>query len=287
MKYDPRLKTFVDNDYKYEDHLNFKKQMHEQKYIDLERQLKNNQELIAILTKEEAMEYLNALDHNTYNSWKNGVKKFYTYADPVSSFAGSIYDSIGLARIINDLRTFGVDAQEYIGRNGNKYVRLTGYPGVRNYLNATRYLANNPQIVTFGVGTLGIEHGIAQGARFGIVFSAAYRLIELIFKEEYSLVDLFVNLTMDGAKLAVSLGLASAAKTLIFTPVLVAGGSLMAVAIGVFAVGIIAAGFLYWLDDTYKISETIIKNIKNKKVNSPMPIHPDQIFNAWGRYMRG
>ncbi|MBS9440976.1 hypothetical protein EAE89_04280 [Photorhabdus heterorhabditis] len=58
--------------------------------------------------------------------------------------------------------------------DGRKYIKLSGYPGVRNYLNTTRYLANNPQIVSFGVGTLGIEAGIAQGARFGIVFSAAY-----------------------------------------------------------------------------------------------------------------
>ncbi|WP_321192238.1 MULTISPECIES: hypothetical protein [Photorhabdus] len=47
MKYDPRLKTFVDNDYRLEEHLNFKKQIEDQKYnrmlLELEHQFKLNQ----------------------------------------------------------------------------------------------------------------------------------------------------------------------------------------------------------------------------------------------------
>ncbi|NHB92652.1 hypothetical protein C5469_11020 [Photorhabdus cinerea] len=232
------------------------------------------------------MEYMKTLDHNFYNSWKNNVKTIYSYTDPVSSFAGNIYDSFGVARIVNDLRSFGVEATEYFGKDGRRYIKLSGYPGVRNYLNATRYLANNPRIVSFGVGTLGIETGIAQGARFGIVFSAAYRLVELIFKDEYGLVDLFVNLTMDAAKLAISIGIATAANTLLVSPLLAIGGSLMLVTLGIFTIGFLTSLALYWLDDHFKISETIIKNIKNRKVN-PTPYHPDQLFNMWGRLSRG
>ncbi|WP_321192239.1 hypothetical protein [Photorhabdus akhurstii] len=238
------------------------------------------------MTKDEAIDYMEILDHNFYNSWRNNIKTIYSYTDPASSFAGNIYDSFGIARIINDLRSFGVEATEYFGKDGRRYIKLSGYPGVRNYLNATRYLTNNPRIVSFGVGTLGIEAGIAQGARFGIVFSAAYRLVELIFKDEYGLVDLFVNLTMDGAKLAISIGIATAANTLIVSPLLAVGGSLMLVALGVFAIGFLTYLSLYWLDDHFKISETIIKNIKNKKTN-PTPYHPDQFFNMWGRFSRG
>ncbi|WP_166306063.1 hypothetical protein [Photorhabdus cinerea] len=290
MKYDPRLKTFVEDDYRYEDHLNFKKQIEDQKYnrmlLELENKFKLNQEVIALLTEDEAIEYMKTLDHNFYNSWKNNVKTIYSYTDPVSSFAGNIYDSFGVARIVNDLRSFGVEATEYFGKDGRRYIKLSGYPGVRNYLNATRYLANNPRIVSFGVGTLGIETGIAQGARFGIVFSAAYRLVELIFKDEYGLVDLFVNLTMDAAKLAISIGIATAANTLLVSPLLAIGGSLMLVTLGIFTIGFLTSLALYWLDDHFKISETIIKNIKNRKVN-PTPYHPDQLFNMWGRLSRG
>ncbi|WP_445375252.1 hypothetical protein ACSLVK_05580 [Photorhabdus tasmaniensis] len=291
MKYDPRLRTFVDDDYRYEDHLNFKKQIEDRRHKniedELERQLKENHEVIAILTKEEAIEYVKILTQpDYYNSWKNTVKTFYSYADTSSSFAGNIYDSIGVARIANDLRSFGVRATEYVGVNGQRYIRLSGHPGVRSYLNATKYLANNPRIVTFGVGTLGIENGIAEGRRFGIIFSGAYRLIELMFKDGYGLTDLFINLTMDAVKLAISIGVATAANTLLVSPVLAVGGSLLLVTLGVFVIGIGVSYALFMLDDYFKISETIIKNIKNKKIN-PTPCHPDQFFNMWGRLSRG
>ncbi|MCT8354313.1 hypothetical protein LGZ98_21415, partial [Photorhabdus kayaii] len=150
MKYDPRLKTFVDNDYRLEDHLDFKKQIEEQKYnrmlLELEHQFKLNQEVIALLTKDEAIDYMKTLDHNFYNSWKNNIKTFYSYVDPASSFSGNIHDSFGVARIVNDLRSFCVEATEYFGKDGRRYIKLSGYPSVRNYLNATRYLANNPRI---------------------------------------------------------------------------------------------------------------------------------------------
>ncbi|KOY62957.1 hypothetical protein AM629_05735 [Photorhabdus heterorhabditis] len=60
----------------------------------------------------------------------------------------------------------------------------------------------------------------------------------------------------------------------------------MLVALGVFTIGFLTSLALYWLDDHFKISETIIKNIKNRKVN-PTPYHPDQLFNMWGRLSRG
>ncbi|WP_434527118.1 hypothetical protein [Photorhabdus asymbiotica] len=150
-----------------------------------------------------------------------------------------------MAKIVNDLRSFSIKATEYAGKDGKRYIKLTGYPGVRDYLNATRYLANNPRIVSFGVGTLGIEAGIAQGARFGV-----------------------------------------AANTLLVSPLLAIGGSLMLVTLGVFAIGFLTSLALYWLDDHFKMSETVIKNIKNKKIHST-PYHPDQFLNMWGRFSRG
>ncbi|WP_337928821.1 hypothetical protein [Xenorhabdus sp. PR6a] len=125
MKYDPRLRTWVEDDYRYEDHLNFKKQIEDQRYKDieweLERQFKENQEVIALLSEDEAMVYLRTLtEPDYYNSWKNTIKDIYSYTDPLSSFSGNIKDSFGVARIANDLRSFGVDAKEYVGKDGKK-----------------------------------------------------------------------------------------------------------------------------------------------------------------------
>lgn len=184
-----------------------------------------------------------------------------------------------------ELRGFGVTATEYVGRNGNRYIRLSGYPGIRRYLNATRYLIDNHRILDIGIGTRGIENGIIGGARFCIVFSAAYRAVELLLKDEYGLTDFFVNLTMDMAKLAVSIGVAWGAKT-VATGFMVAGSSVVGIAIGVFAIGLFVSFLLYWIDTEFKISEKIIKHLKSYKIHNS-PYHPNQFFNTWGRLSRG
>ncbi|WP_319929772.1 hypothetical protein [Xenorhabdus santafensis] len=64
--------------------------------------------------------------------------------------------------------------------------------------------------------------------------------------------------------------------------------SATAVASGVFVVGVAVAYGLMWLDNEFKISETIIRKLKKNKVKPPAaPYHPDQFFNMWGRYSRG
>ncbi|KHT27676.1 hypothetical protein RC98_10530 [Pectobacterium carotovorum subsp. carotovorum] len=205
--------------------------------------------------------------------------------DPTSSFAGNIAEAVSVSRIVMEMKGFGVTATEYVGKNGSKYIKLSGYPGVRKYLDATRYLVSNQKILDIGIGTKGIESGIATGARFCIVFSGAYRAIELMVKDEYALTDFFVNLTMDAAKLAVSVGVAWGAKTLA-TGLMATGFSVIGIAFGIFAIGVIVSLSLLWLDNEYKISETIIKNLKSHK-KQYTPYHPDQFFHAWGRVSRG
>ncbi len=285
MKYDPVSNTFVDDDYRLQDHLDFKRQHADITYQKLNDQLKemNDANMHALLTIEEGLYFLKTLcTPNPNQSWKDAI---FACTDPISSFAGNIAESMSVGRIALEMRGFGVTATEYVGKNGNTYIRLSGYPGIRRYLDATRYLIDNPRILDIGIGTQGIENGVVGGARFCIVFSAAYRAVELLLKDEYGLTDFFVNLTMDAAKLAISVGVAWGAKTLA-TGAMVTGGSIIFIAAGIFAVGVFASLILYWLDNEYKISETIIKNLKSHRVQYS-PYHADQFFNAWGRLSRG
>ncbi|MBN3174807.1 hypothetical protein H4F69_14765 [Pectobacterium brasiliense] len=285
MKYDPVLKTLVDDDYRLEDHLDFKKQHADINYQKLHAQLNeiNNDNIHAILTAQEATYFLQTLcTPNPNQSWKTAI---FGCTDPVSSFAGNIAEAVSVSRIVMEMKGFGVTATEYVGKNGSKYIKLSGYPGVRKYLDATRYLVSNQKVLDIGIGTKGIESGIATGARFCIVFSGAYRAIELMVKDEYALTDFFVNLTMDAAKLAVSVGVAWGAKTLA-TGLMATGFSVIGIAFGIFAIGVIVSLSLLWLDNEYKISETIIKNLKSHK-KQYTPYHPDQFFHAWGRVSRG
>ncbi|MBN3117110.1 hypothetical protein H4F46_19730 [Pectobacterium brasiliense] len=285
MKYDPVLKTLVDDDYRLEDHLDFKKQHADINYQKLHAQLNeiNNDNIHAILTAQEATYFLQTLcTPNPNQSWKTAI---FGCTDPVSSFAGNIAEAVSVNRIVMEIKGFGVTATEYVGKNGSKYIKLSGYPGVRKYLDATRYLVSNQKVLDIGIGTKGIESGIATGARFCIVFAGAYRAIELMVKDEYALTDFFVNLTMDAAKLAVSVGVAWGAKTLA-TGLMATGFSVIGIAFGIFAIGVIVSLSLLWLDNEYKISETIIKNLKSHKTHYT-PYHPDQFFHAWGRVSRG
>ncbi|OTA18744.1 hypothetical protein Xbed_02992 [Xenorhabdus beddingii] len=297
MKYDPRLRTWVEDDFNYE--ANFKKQMDHINYKDLEKQLNENIDYYALLDQDEAIIFLKALGRDL----KSLRDDTYSIADPLSSFAGNIKDAPGVFKvakhfkpinigitthIINELKGKGVKAIEYLGKNGVRYIKLTDTPGVRRYLNATRYLINNKKIMEVGVGSVAMESSIASGARFGIVFSAAYRAVELMLKDEYSLTDFFVNVSMDMAKLIVSTTIARLTVGAIVTsPIFAIGASATVVAIGVFLVGVAVVYGLYYLDSKYKISETIIKNLKEHKARSPKPYHPDQFFNIWGRYSRG
>ncbi|WP_233960368.1 hypothetical protein [Pectobacterium versatile] len=286
MKYDPVLKTLVDDDYRLEDHLDFKKQHADINYQKLHAQLNeiNNDNIHAILTVQEATYFLKTLcTPNPNDSWKTAV---FGCTDPISSFAGNIAEAVSVSRIVMEMKGFGVAATEYVGKNGSKYIKLSGYPGVRKYLDATRYLVVNQKILDMGIGTKGIESGIATGARFCIVFSGAYRAIELMVKDEYALTDFFVNLTMDAAKLAVSVGIAWGAKMAATSVMVATGGSVIIIAGGIFLLGVIVSFSLLWLDNEYKISETIIKNLKSHK-KQYTPYHPDQFFHAWGRYSRG
>ncbi|MBN3200860.1 hypothetical protein H5A20_19435 [Pectobacterium brasiliense] len=285
MKYDPVLKTLVDDDYRLEDHLDFKKQHADINYQKLHAQLNeiNNDNIHAILTVQEATYFLKTLcTPNLNESWKTAI---FACTDPISSFAGNIAEAVSVSRIVMEMKGFSVTATEYVGKNGSKYIKLSGYPGVRKYLDATRYLVSNHKILDIGIGTKGIESGIAAGARFCIVFSGAYRAIELMVKDEYALTDFFVNLTMDAAKLAISVGVAWGAK-MAATGLMVAGGSVIAISLGIFILGLGVSFALLWLDNEYKISETIIKNLKSHK-KQYTPYHADQFFHAWGRVSRG
>ncbi|WP_260513861.1 hypothetical protein [Serratia fonticola] len=285
MRYAPVSQTFVEDDYRLQDHLDFKRQHADINYQKLHAQLNEmkDENMYALLTVEEAQYFLKTLcDPNANQSWKDAM---FSCTDPMSSFAGNIAESLSVGRIAMELRGFGVTATEYVGRNGNRYIRLSGYPGIRRYLNATRYLIDNQRILDIGIGTRGIENGIIGGARFCIVFAAAYRAVELLLKDEYGLTDFFVNLTMNMAKLAVSIGVAWGAKT-VATGFMVAGSSVVGIAIGVFAIGLFVSFLLYWIDTEFKISEKIIKHLKSYKIHNS-PYHPDQFFNTWGRLSRG
>ncbi|MCW2257457.1 Zn-dependent membrane protease YugP [Providencia alcalifaciens] len=93
---------------------------------------------------------------------------------------------------------------------------------------------------------------------------------------------------MDMAKLAISAQVSTAIVGGLTTAGLITGGSVIVVSLGIFLLGVAIAYALYKLDDKFKISNTIIKSLKQHRSNKPeTPYHPDQFFSQWGRFSYG
>ncbi|SHM16484.1 hypothetical protein [Morganella morganii] len=264
----------------------------DEQFRQLENQLAGiaDENIHALLTIEEAEQFVSVMKDPASYKPESGKETFFRYAGVVTSFTGNYLDAYGLGKLINEIKSFGVEAIEYMGKDGNRYVRLTGEAGLRKYLTATLYLITDPKMLEFGIGEVGFETNLAKGTRFCIYFSAAYRGIELLFKDEYDLTDFFVNVSMDAAKALIGMGVALLAKGLINTFVGIIGGGLIAISAGVFVVSLFAAFGLYILDDYFGISKSIIDELKNSKRGSKaQDLRHDfhQGFNLIGRYSRG
>ncbi len=114
------------------------------------------------------------------------------------------------SRLVFRLKNLAIKAKPY-KINGVTYIKITGYAGLRRILSGTRYGAMHPQMLELGIGAYGRFHNIVRGIRFCIVFSLAWRGIELVLKEDYTLVDFLVDIPVDVAKAVVAGGIEFAA----------------------------------------------------------------------------
>ncbi|MDE9447912.1 hypothetical protein [Xenorhabdus bovienii] len=179
--------------------------------------------------------------------------------DIATSFTENIIDAYGFGRLANELSSnFGVRITEYVDRFGNRNIKLIGRTGVRNFLTATKYGVNHWKMIDMGIGSQGIRDGIITGARNCIFVAAAYRTIELVLRDESDIYSFFGNITMGVAKTAVGVFAGIAARSIAMG--FLAGGTyVLAVSFGVFVLGIVVAYGLYYLDNKYGISKSLIE----------------------------
>ncbi|MBD2810873.1 hypothetical protein ID853_08265 [Xenorhabdus sp. Vera] len=218
------------------------------------------------------------------NQKKNPMSYVFSVTDPVSIYAGNIYDSHGFYEVCREFKRLSVTATIHVGENGNRYIHLSGHAGLRRLVRGTRYGANHPQMLGMGIGQQGLNASIVRGVRFCIIFSIGYRVIESIFKDEYTLADFIGNITMDMAKTAI-IAAASWAVGSFLTATAVLGGSIIAVAGIVLLTGIVVAYGLDFLDKKYGISEKLITFLKEAMKRKPRTPEADlqYFFNGLGR----
>lgn len=207
---------------------------------------------------------------------KNVVSSVFKVTDPVSTYAGNINDARGLYDVIIEFKRIGITATVFPGANGVNLIHISGYAGLRRTITGTRYATNHPQMLAMGIGQQGINAGIVRGVRFCILFSVGYRIIESIFKDDYTLADFIGNITMDMAKTAIAAAASFVAGVFLTTTVF-AVSSIIAVAAIVFVVGLGTAIILDAIDKKYGISEKLIALLKEK--NRVKPRTPEANFH--------
>ncbi|MDX7986203.1 hypothetical protein FE392_02485 [Xenorhabdus sp. 12] len=279
MKYDPHLRTLVADDFNLKEHANFQKQIDDlrrkemkQQLDEMEKKLDEDLELYVLLTAEEAISAVKNLCNPKPNaSWKEAAFKC---ADIATSFSGSFLDLSGLARTANELSSyFGVKATQYIDKYGNKCIKLTGRTGVRKFLTAAKYGASHWKMIDMGIGSQGVINGIITGARRCVIVAGAYRIFELLVRDEYDIHNFLGNITMDMAKAIVSLSATLVVGKAISAFYVVTGASVIGVAIGLFIFGVIVAAILYHLDEKYQLSAKLIEAFRNEEAKRRLRDH--------------
>ena len=138
------------------------------------------------------------------------------------------------------------------------YIILEGYPGLRRQLTGTRYLANNPKVVSMGLGKLGLQNSIKGGFVFSIFFSLGFHALEQALNEEATWKDFVAGVTVDTVSAITGAGIAWS---------VVAGvtGGAATVAIGplllVVAVGVVTTAVLNEISNYLGLQEIIVDHL--------------------------
>ncbi|MDK9605040.1 hypothetical protein [Lelliottia wanjuensis] len=237
--------------------------------LKLEEILHKNIEHIMLLTVDEAYAAFNEI-YDKGTTYAGNIKDATAGAKNIFKLAS--YRDAG--KLIFRFKGLGIKAQSYLHK-GVTYIKITGYPSVRQILNATRYTASNPKILEVGIGKAGINAGILSGARFCIYFAAAQRVVEYIFSSQHDVATFIGNITMDVAKVIVTIFITRILFSL-GSGLAVLGSSVIPISVGIVIIvfiGIAITTGLMLLDKKYKLSDRLIQHIRDGMVEQQKIMH--------------
>lgn len=227
--------------------------------LQLEEVLHKNTEHIMLLTADEAYAVIDEL-YNNGTTYAGNIKDAISGVNNIAKLVS--YKDAG--KLIFNLKGLGIKAQSYMHK-GVTYIKITGYPSVRRVLNGTRYAISNPKILELGIGQAGINMGILSGARWCVHFSAAQRIAEFIFSSEHDVATFIGNITIDVAKIIVSVFVTKILLSAL-TGLAVIAGITIPISIGIVlsvALGFYLVNRLTDYDEKHGLSCKLIENIKN------------------------
>lgn len=231
----------------------------------LKNNLNSNTQHIMLLTLEEAQGVIDDLLGSKSVSFSTNYAGNIKDAADATKKLSKLFSYQQAGKIVFTLKGLGIKATQY-AYQGKLYVKITGYPSLRRILNGTRYRINHPKVLEVGIGSAGFRNGIMSGAKFCIWFSACWRLIELAFKSEHDVAALLGNVTMDVAKVIVSVFVSqSVGSTLgLAVPLLFSSAAVpvWGEIVGVVVLGFIITWSLNEVDNKYELSDKLIAYIR-------------------------
>lgn len=144
---------------------------------------------------------------------------------------------------------------------GKSYVILKGYPGLREKLTGTRYLASNPKVVDLAIGTKRVSGTMISGARLSIFVAVPMTVLQFLISEQSTLLRLVGTIASDLVKIGLSTIIASAAGMAAGAITTVAAGPIVAA----IAFGIATAVTLEYLDRTFGVTDALINAMEKAK----------------------
>ena len=220
-------------------------------------------------TEQQAIEWVEKhlhLDKNPNQDWQQHRSRFQFY----SSLTPIGLDAAALTALAQEMKRSGRVFSKYrIKRHrGAEYVIFDGYSGLRQDLKGTRYLANNPKVVSMGIGQAGIKEVVKGGFIVSIFISAGFHGIDQLMDDSKTW-HYFVG------AVAVDVGIAVLASGLAWKTATFATGATAAIAIAplfaIVVVGTVVSLGVYFFVDTQTLASSITNllitveyNLKNK-----------------------
>ncbi len=244
-------------------HRNIAQQQQRQQKI--QAVLKNNQHTLVQMNSDEFIDFmfhvqrLKGKSQTQTIEWVDEIlarkrvisKEWDQYKSAIKTWTGMIplgLDGVALGAVALEMQRGGSVFSKYQIKtyNGKPNVIFKGYSGLRSHLTGTKYLANNPKVVSFGIGKLGGAKAIKGGFIATVIISATFHSFEQMLNDKASWHDFVGGLSVDVGIAAVASGIAwGAVATYVGGAVaMVAVGPLLAVVVVGTALTVLTAAFI-------------------------------------------
>ena len=151
---------------------------------------------------------------------------------------------------------------------------MKGYPGLRKALKGTKYLSNNPKVLSLAIGRLGVANTIVNGAKLTIFLTVPLNLLKYLIDEQSNLASLLGNIASDLVKVGLSSVIGGLAAVGVAAITTIAAGPLIA---AIFF-GVATSLILDKVDAEFGLTEALIKTIEETYESAF-----DNTFGALGR----